>query len=159
MSFPFLVVGVQAPRGCPFDARLPALRRVPSADPESDPGIAEIRSEIESQGTTLARLEQIAFDVWCGGESGETLWDDVYALLPALGEGQAELREIVSKWPAISFERRVRIVEYVRDQHKLSMDEIRAEVTAAKAGLLAIDPELSAPLDAAASEEDGLDSE
>jgi len=130
-----------------------------SADPESDPEIAQIRAEIENEDTTLERLQQIAFDVWFGGESGETLWDDVYALLPALGEGQAELREIVSKWPSISFERRARIVEYVHDQHKLSMDESRAEITAINAGMTSIDPELPAPLDAAASETDGLDSE
>lgn len=130
-----------------------------SPDPESDPEIAEIRAEIENQDTTLERLQQIAFDVWCGGESGETLWDDVYALLPDLGEGQSELREIVSRWPAISFERRARIVEYIRDQHKLSMDEIRAEVTAAKSGRSSIDPELPAQLAEETSEEDAPESE
>jgi transcriptional regulator with XRE-family HTH domain len=111
-----------------------------SPDPDSDPEIAEIRREIENSNTTLERLQRIAFDVWCGGESGETLWDDVYALLPALGDGQDELREIVSKWPAISVERRSRIVEYIRDQHKLSMDEIRADIAAVKAGLDPTEP-------------------
>jgi transcriptional regulator with XRE-family HTH domain len=130
-----------------------------SADPESDPEIAEIRAEIDNRDTTLERLQQIAFDVWFGGESGETLWDDVYAVLPALGENQTELREIISKWPAISLDRRARIIEYVRDQHKLSMDEMHAEVSAAKAGVTSVDPELSAQLDVAASEEEGPDSE
>jgi transcriptional regulator with XRE-family HTH domain len=111
-----------------------------SADPESDPEIAEIRREIENPRTTLERLQRIAFDVWFGGESGETLWDDVYALLPALSEGQVELREIVSKWPAVSFERRARIVEYVRDQHRLSLDEIGVDFAAIKAGLDPTDP-------------------
>jgi transcriptional regulator with XRE-family HTH domain len=125
-----------------------------SADPEADPEVAAIRREIENPDTTLERLQQIAFDVWFGGESGETLWDDVYALLPALGEGQVELRDIVSKWPAISFERRARIVEYVRDQHKLSLDEIRADFAAMKAGF---DPSARYPesqVDAVVGEEE-----
>lgn len=125
-----------------------------SADPESDPEIAEIRREIENPNTTVERLQQIAFDVWFGGESGETLWDDVYALLPALSEGQVELREIVSMWPAISFERRARIVEYVRDQHKLSMDDVRADIAAIKAGFDRTDPYPKPQVDAAVGKEE-----
>ncbi len=121
-----------------------------SPDPESDPEIAAIRGEIEDPGTSLERLQQIAFDVWFGGESGETLWDDVYSVLPALGESESELREIVSKWPGISFERRARIVAYVEDQHALSMAEIRAETDVVKAGFVEIAPERAAQLDGGA---------
>jgi transcriptional regulator with XRE-family HTH domain len=119
-----------------------------SQDPESDPDVAAIRAELANPEITPARLRELAFDVWFGGESGETLWDDVYAILPALGESQTELREIVTQWSGISFDRRARILAYVRDQYALSLAEIRAETDAAKAGLF--DAEITAALAAAA---------
>jgi transcriptional regulator with XRE-family HTH domain len=127
-----------------------------SADPASDLEVAAIRAGIDDENTPLERLQQIAFDVWCGGESGERLWDDVYAALPALGEGQVELREIVSKWPFISFERSARIVEYVRDQYQLSIAEMYAETKGADAAFSALAPEVQAQILAAASEAGGI---
>ena len=57
----------------------------------------------------------------------KTLRDDVYGALPGFGEHQSELREVVSSWTSVSFERRRRVVEFVRDQVQLSVPEIAAE--------------------------------
>jgi transcriptional regulator with XRE-family HTH domain len=98
--------------------------------PDGEKQIEAARAAIADQNTTLERFQEIAFDVWAGGESGETLWDEVYAVLPALGEHQTELREVVGSWPSLSTERRRRVIEFVRDQVQLSQREFADEMEA-----------------------------
>jgi transcriptional regulator with XRE-family HTH domain len=102
--------------------------------------IEATRKALGSPDTTLEQLKEIAFDVWRGGESGETLWDDVYAVLPALGQAQSELRSVVSSWPSLTSERSRRVVEFVRDQVQLSIREFHAEMQAANDEGLAAGP-------------------
>lgn len=81
------------------------------------------RAAIADPSVTLERLQDLAFDVWWSGETVETLWEDLYGVLPALGEYETDLRDIVGAWPSISFERRRRVVQFVRDQLQLSQQE------------------------------------
>jgi transcriptional regulator with XRE-family HTH domain len=97
---------------------------------DGEAAIEAARKLTADPSATLEQLQELAFDVWLGGESGETLWDDLYAVLPALGENQAELRAVVSSWSWLSTERRRRVVEFVRDQVELSKREFGEEMKA-----------------------------
>lgn len=105
--------------------------------PDGEKQIEAARAAIADPNTTLEQFQELAFDVWAGGESGETLWDDVYAVLPALGEQHKELREIVGSWPSLSTERARRVIEFVRDQVQLSQREFADEMGAQNRAWLA----------------------
>mgnify|MGYP001167391280 CR=1 FL=1 len=76
-------------------------------------------------------LRGVAADVFLTAETEETLWHDAYLALPTQGEGAEDLRELVSAWPSVDPGRRVRVLEFVRDQVALSRldfaNEMRAE--------------------------------
>lgn len=94
-------------------------------------GLQRMQRIVGDSKASPSDIRGVAADVFLTAETEETLWHDAYLALPTQGEGAEDLQELVSAWPSVDADRRVRVLEFVRDQVALSRvdfaNEMRAE--------------------------------
>ena len=82
-----------------------------------------MRAVVETTTSTESEIVAVAARVFLTAETEETLWHDAYLSLPTQGEGVEDLRELVAAWPTIDAARRVRVLDFARDQVALSRSD------------------------------------
>jgi transcriptional regulator with XRE-family HTH domain len=87
------------------------------------PSLEAARSTLEDAQVSDEVMRLLAYEVFLMGETTETLWDDAYLALGGQGENARDLQELVSLWPSLVADRQRRVLEFLRDQARLSQQE------------------------------------
>jgi transcriptional regulator with XRE-family HTH domain len=93
-----------------------------------------MRTAVTDSSTDEQTLRAVAQKLFLTAETEETLWHDAYLALPAQGNEAEALRDLIGAWPLMNPTRRVRVLEYVRDQVALSRVEFQQEMQALDGG-------------------------
>lgn len=90
--------------------------------------VAEMRAILDDPESTAEQVGEVARNLFVTPELEETAWHESLLLVAAEGPGAADLREVAQLWPALTSERRERVMATLRDQVQLSRAEWKDEV-------------------------------
>lgn len=90
--------------------------------------VAEMRAIVEDPNATRVDLGEVARNLFLTPELEETAWHDSLLLAGAPGPEAKNLRELAQLWPALTSDRRRRVMECLRDQVELSRAEWKRDV-------------------------------